>query len=74
MTTFHVKINDGPEQVIRTRTGVYQLAALAALSMLEYDEADDGDIVEIWCPNLVPEYGPYFYGYDGHQIYTVVKR
>ena len=68
MTTFHVQINGGPEQTIKVRTGKYKLAAMASLSLLDYEEHSDYDVVKIWVPELMPEYGPYFYAYDGHSI------
>lgn len=68
MRTFKVEINNGPTQEISVRTGIYKLAAMASLAMLEYDDERDFDVVKIWCDDLVPEYGPYFYAWDGHQI------
>jgi len=65
---FHVEINRGPEQIIETKTGRYNLAALTALAMLDYKESNDWDIVKIWSPDLLPEYGPYFYAFDGHRL------
>ncbi len=73
-STFHVKINGGPEQVIKTRTGIYQLAAAAALAMLDYEESEEDDEIEIWAPSVMPEYGPYFYIWNGHQMLTAFKR
>lgn len=75
MQTFHVSINRGPEQVIQVRTGQYNLAAMAALAMLEYEEEDEEtDIVKIWVPELMPQYGPYFYYYDGHKMGTLTAH
>jgi hypothetical protein len=67
-TTFHVQINGGKEQTIETRTSLYELAALAALAMCEYEHNSEYDVVKIWIPKLLPEYGPYFYAYDGHNV------
>lgn len=68
MHTFHVSINGGKEQTIMTKTSQYQLAALTALGMLDYEEAKNGEnVVKIWVPDLLPHYGPYYYAYDGHQ-------
>lgn len=67
-STFKVQINGGPVQEITTKTGIYVLAAMAALAMLDYDENEDYDVVKIWVEHLLPDYGPYFYAYDGHQI------
>lgn len=62
--SFHVSINGGSEQLISTRTGLYTWAVVAALAMLEYPEKSKDqkhDHVKIWVPNLIPEYGPYYY-------------
>ncbi len=62
MTTFHVQINDGPEQQVEVRSTQYHLAAVAALALLEHESRKpDPDIVKIWVPHLLPQYGPYFY-------------
>jgi hypothetical protein len=75
LNTFHVKINGGPEQQVAVRTGEYGLAAVAALAMLEYPESKKGfDEVEIWAPDLIPEYGPYHYSWDGYTLGVLVKR
>lgn len=83
-TVFHVEINRGPEQTIKCRTGVYQLAAMAALAQLKYKRDEKCDIVKIWLPDLiarvpdpdmhVQSYGPYFYGYDGHNVGYISDR
>ena len=66
-TTFHVSINNGPEQQITTCTSLYCLASAAALAMLEYEADENGeDLVKIWCPSLLPTYGPYYYRHDGY--------
>ena len=42
---------------------------MASLALLEYEEEDeDYDVVKIWCENLLPDYGPYFYSFSGYQI------
>ena len=70
---FHVKINGGKEQVIETKSGLYMLAVATALAILDYDSNENNEIVEIWCPKLIPEYGPYFYCFDGHNIYSISR-
>lgn len=74
MSIFHVEINNGPTQTIEVRTGKYNLAAMAALALLDYDDERDFDVVKIWVQDLLPHYGPYYYGWDGHQIGNVAKR
>lgn len=59
---FHVRINDGPEQTITVKTGEYQYAAVAACAMLGVTQDGPTPVhVEIWCPHLLPQYGPYHY-------------
>lgn len=57
-----VRINEGLEQPFWTRTGIYQDAAIAAYAMLPHEEREGLHVVEIWSPDLLPDYGPYFYG------------
>lgn len=60
-TTFKVQINGGHEQSLVVKTGQYTLAAIAALALLDYEQADDYDVVKIWVPDLIDAgYGPYF--------------
>jgi hypothetical protein len=71
---FHVEINRGPTQTIKTRTGLYILAAGAALAQLEYEPVEEGpDVVKIWVPEILPDYGPYFYAYDEGRIFHLVE-
>lgn len=64
-SNFSVRINQGPEQVVITRTGKYDLAAAVAVGLLEYDEEKDGvAVVEIWVESLLPTYAPSFYEID----------
>lgn len=68
-TTFHVQINGGEEHTIEVKTSQYVLAALASLAILDFDHGEGCDVVKIWVPKLVEDgNGPYFYGWDGHQI------
>lgn len=64
MTDWMVRINEGPPQPFSTRTGLYQDAAVAAYAMLPYEERAGRQVVEIWSPRLLPDYGPYFYGME----------
>jgi hypothetical protein len=74
LSKFSVEINKGPTQTIETRTGLYYLAAAAALAQLEYYATEEGaDIVKIWVPDLLPDYGPYFYAWDGHKIFNMIE-
>jgi hypothetical protein len=71
-TTWHVQINGGPEQTFVTKTGIYQLAVVTAIAVCDYEPHDDYDVVKIWVPELLPDYGPYFYGVESkHDGYVV---
>lgn len=57
--TFHYRVNGGSERQITVNTGIYQFAALAIPAMT--GETKLPIRVEIWCPRLLPEYGPLWY-------------
>lgn len=59
-----VRINEGPEQQLRTRSGVYQDAAFAAIAMLPFDQRDDRQIVEIWTVDSLQDHGSSFYSIE----------
>lgn len=40
---FHVCINGGPEQIFKTKTGLYGLAAASAVAQLDYEELPKED-------------------------------
>ena len=71
-----VQINAGEIQDFETKTGLYGLAAVSALAQLEYEESNlivenkVMNIVKIW----VPEYGPYFYAFDGTILYYAYQN
>lgn len=67
MQTYQVQINNGLEQELSVKTTQYALAALAALALLDYEKHVDYDVVKIWVTEL-PNHGPYFYAFDGHQV------
>lgn len=69
---FFVEINRGPTQVLTTKTGLYELAAAAALAMLDYQPTNDIEVVKIWNPELLPDYGPYFYYWKMSQGFCYV--
>lgn len=56
---FHVRVNDGPEQTLDCESGFYISAAAAVPAILGYNEYPLH--IEIWDPNLLPDYGPYKY-------------
>ena len=75
-----VQINDGDIQDFETVTTQYHLAAVSALAQLEYPESNlvvnnkVMNIVKIWVERLLPDYGPYFYAFDGDVVYSAHKK
>lgn len=67
MSVFSVQINGGPVQTLTTKTGVYELAAVAALALLDY-EPQKTQFIKIWADELIDEWGPYVFAYSGGQI------
>jgi hypothetical protein len=67
-STFHFRIDDGPEQTITTASSQYNIAAAAALAHVDELPAH----VEIWVPALLPEYGPYHYVAEHNEFLNVV--
>jgi hypothetical protein len=55
---FNFRIDDGPVQSITVKTGIYRDAAAAIPAVIGLSLPI---IVEIWAPELVPEYGPYHF-------------
>lgn len=72
MNKFSVQINGGKIHEIETRTGIYQQAALASLAMVPYRKRKDIQIIKIWAPNLLPDYGPYTYGFFDCKICSLI--
>ena len=68
---FHVRINDGDEQLVLVNTIEHYLAAGAALSMLEY-EMQEYNIVEIWNTDI-EDSDHYYFKYDGSSLIPVLK-
>lgn len=66
MTKFHFKINDGEEQTIEIASSYYLAAAAAAISVVDNDQIDKGIKIEVWIPELLPDY-------KGH-VYAVVRN
>ena len=32
------------------------------------------NIIKIWCEKLLPDYGPYYYAFDGSILYSAFKK
>ncbi len=59
---FHFRVNDGPEQIIRCKSGIYKEAVAAIPALFGIDSYPAK--IEIWVPSLLPDYGPYLYGFE----------
>lgn len=83
------KFDDGPEKPLEIKSTLYCVAAMAALSREDINLLPDhpaefgihpykGHKLELWDDELLPDYGPYFYGLGmikGHlSIITLSKR
>ncbi|MBO9194380.1 hypothetical protein J5277_09705 [Rhizobium sp. 16-449-1b] len=73
-TTFSVRINGGSEQTLKCFSGEYQRAAAAAVAMLAHEKNGGADVVEIWVPDLLPDYGPYFFEIGTDAFGSLVVR
>lgn len=71
-TKFHFRINGGPEQTIKIKSGVYINAVAAIPAFFDVDFPFD---VEIWVPDLLPDYGPYLHRISdyGGRVETLVR-
>jgi hypothetical protein len=58
MTTFHIRVNDGPKQIITVQTSIYLIAVAAVPALFGLSLPVN---IEIWVPGLMPDYGPHHY-------------
>lgn len=74
--TFHLRVNGGEEQTVKVKTGVYVSAAAAIPAILGIESDTFPLRIELWVPNLLPEYGPYvFYIHEpGGEVGSIIKR
>jgi hypothetical protein len=70
--TFHYRLNGGAERQIEANTGIYQFAALAIPAVT--GETKLPMVIEIWCPRLLPEYGPVWYEIADNEFGCPVLR
>lgn len=66
-STFCIRVNGGDEHTLSLVTGQYHLAAAAALALVDY-VPQEVQIIKVWNPKLLPDYGPYIYTHDGHTV------
>lgn len=69
--TFHVRVDDGPEETITVKTSIYTWAVAALPAILGYELPI---VVEIWVPRLLPEYGPYLYRVETDEYVRLVTN
>lgn len=60
---FKVRIDGGEVIDVVIPSGLYVRAVMVAIGLLPTEV--EPEVIEVWCEDLVPEYGPYFYIYDG---------
>ncbi len=58
---FHIKIDGGDEQTIEIVSSYYLSAAAAAVAFVNNDQLDKGVQIEIWIPDLLPDYPGHTY-------------
>ncbi len=59
MQIFHIRINGGKKKELEIKSGIYKSVVAAIPALFDLDTYPLR--VEIWAPDLVPKYGPYFY-------------
>lgn len=64
-STFHIRVDGGPEQTITVKSSIYRNAVAALPALLGLDLPIT---VEIWVPSLLPHYGPYFYRVEQNEF------
>lgn len=72
-STFSVIVNGSKPFKITINSGLYWLAAFAALA--QHGNIEAKNWIEIWVDDLLPDYGPYNYMIDRDgKIYNVFKN
>lgn len=74
METFLIRVNGGPEQQLTAKTGIYRNAVAAVPALVDVSEEPWPLWVEIWCPRLLPDYGPYIYEVGEDEYGNLVVR
>jgi hypothetical protein len=74
--TFGIRVNDGPEQTITVKTGIYIEACAAVPALLGIKPSEYPLRIMIWVPDLIPQYGPYTYYIEqvGGRLGHICKR
>ncbi len=58
---FTFTVNDGEEQSIKVKSGIYVEAVAAIPAIIGIDQDAYPLTIKIWVPDLLPDYGPYTY-------------
>lgn len=81
MTDFRYTFDGGAEKTVNCHASQYRLAALYAFAKERIERLPevrmgshdyDGHILKIWIEDLVPDYGPYFYGIGSNEAGSIV--
>lgn len=70
-SVFHIRINGGREQRMLSKSSVYSYAVAAVPALFDTELPVS---IEIWVPELLPEYGPYFYRVEADEYGNIVTR
>lgn len=71
MATYQVRVNAWRSPAIEAPTGDYRLVAAMALALAD---ASLPATVEVWCEELLPNYGPYTYHAEDDNFGNLVVR
>lgn len=66
--SFFVEIDGGVTQTIEVTTGVYRLAAIAALAILGCETKKELNVVKIWTRNSPSLGEPYYFTWSAGEI------
>ena len=58
---FTFTVNGGPEQTVKTKSGIYVEAVAAIPAIIGVDSEAYPLTIKIWVKDLLPDYGPYDY-------------
>lgn len=76
--TFKVQLNNGPVLEVKIKSGLYVQAVAVAFAM--HDFKPNGcrpNVAKVWIERLIrliPEYGPYYYAWDGSGNYAPISK
>lgn len=76
ISKFHIRVNGGNEQIVEAKTGVYASVSAAVPALLGIEQDQYPLRIEIWVPELLPDYGPYMHYIHeaGGEVGSIFKR